>query len=90
MTEHTFPKHNFDADDNRFDHFYLLNRFDRLIAQNTNCTEAIFPHPTLVWEHVKTEQGELHLHQQVVSQWKSEAPALSLPLHSKWKQRERR
>lgn len=90
MTEHIFPKHNFVPDHNHVDHFSLLSRLNRLIAQDTNCVEAIFPHPTVVWEHVKTEDGELHLHQQVVSQWKSEVPALSLPLHSKWKQRERR
>ncbi len=85
MTEQIFPNHDFGSDNNHSDHFYLLNRLERLIAQNINSIETIFPHTTAVWEHVKTEDGELHLHQQVVSQWKAEAPALSLQLHSSWK-----
>ncbi|MBI2810420.1 MAG: hypothetical protein HYX67_06290 [Candidatus Melainabacteria bacterium] len=90
MTEQIFPTNNFDADNNQCDYFYLLNRLDRLIAQDSNCIEGIFPHAAVVWEHVKTEEGELHLHQQIVSQWTSEAPALSLPLHSKWNRKRKK
>ena len=97
MTDQIFPKQDFVPDNNHaaslsdagcsaaenimpsFDPLFSLNR---LIAQDTNYREAIFPHSQVIWEDAKTKDGEpfMHLHEQIVWQWKSEATALSLPI----------